>query len=161
MSNPELKLNFIVDKNESLTIAKKIIHNKNSKRKKLKLNRNEYQETVLKWTLFKYLQPAEDNPLNSEFFPLPPSNSLNNGLSADLILKYLNSNSVFNFYKLKKNDKLNIRMEYKHPEMYRKSRPFIGDYISFIFKIEWEINKGFDHIYNSYKLLNEGIIIID
>lgn len=161
MSNSELKLNFVVDKNEVTTTEKKIIHNKNSRRNKIKLSRDEYQETVMKWSLFEYLQPVKDNPLNTEFFPLSSSKSLKNGLSADSILKYLNSNLVFDFYELKENDKLNIRMEYKHPEMYRKSRPFVGDFLSFIFKKEWEINEGFDHIHNSYKELNEGKIIID
>ena len=160
MSNPELKLNFVVDEKET-TIEKKIIHNKNSRRNKIKLSRDEYQETIIKWSLSEYIQPVEDNPLNSEFFPMPSSKSLNNGLSADSILKLLNSNLVFDFYQPKENDKLNIRMEYKHPEMYRKSRPYIGDFISFIFKIEWEINKGLDHIHNSYKQLSEGEIIID
>ncbi|WP_299229671.1 hypothetical protein [uncultured Psychroserpens sp.] len=161
MSNPELKLNFVVDKNEVTTTEKKIVHNKNSRRNKIKLNRDEYQETVIKWSLSKYLQPVKENPLNTEFFPISSSKSLSNGLSADSILKYLNSNLVFDFYELKENDKLNIRMEYKHPEMYRKSRPYIGNFISFIFKMEWEINKGFDHIHNSYTELNEGKIIIE
>lgn len=161
MSNSKLKLNFVVEKNEITTTEKKIIHNKNSRRNKIKISKDEYQKTVIKWSLYKYLQPPGDNPLNIEFFPLSSSKSLNNGLSADSILKYLNSNLVFDFYELKENDKLDIRMEYKHPEVYRKSRPFIGNFISFIFKEEWKINEEFEHIHNSYKELNGGKIIID
>ena len=156
-----MKLNFIVDKKEDTSTEKKVIHNKNSRRNKIKLSKGDYEQTLIKWVLFKYVGPKEVNPMDSEFFPTPSSKCLNNGLSADSILKLLNSSLVFDFYQPKENDKLNIRMEYKHPEMYRKSRPYIGDFISLIFRKKWEINKGFEHIHNSYIELNEGEIITD
>ena len=161
MSKSELKLNFIIDENETSTIEKKIVHHKNSRRNKVKLSREEYNKTIIIWYLFEYLHPVEDDPMNIEFFPMPSSESLNNELSAKTIVNYINSNSVFDFYQPKENDKLNIMMEYKHPKIYNKSRPFIGNFISFIFKEEWQVNNGFDHINNCYKDLKKGKLIIN
>ncbi len=156
MSNPELKFYFKIDKKETLTVEKKTTYNKTSRKNKVKLSKEEYEETIIKWDLFEFLHTKD------EHFGMPwsSSKSLNNGLSANSILKYLNSNLVFDFYTPKENDNLMIRMEYKHPETNRKSRPFIGDFISLIFKREWEINKGFEHIDNSYKEIEQGELII-
>ncbi len=53
-----------------------------------------------------------------------------------------------------------ILMEYKHPIIRRKPRPLINNFISFIFKKEWVINEGFEHINHSHKEIKEGEIII-
>ena len=154
-------MDFVVDKKETSTVEKKIIHNKNSRRNKIKLSREEYNKTIMTWYLFEYLHPVEDDPMNIEFFPLTSSECLNNGWSANTILNYIKSNSIFDFYQVKENDKLKIVMKYKHPKMYNKSRPYIGNFISFIFKEEeWQIDNGFDHIYNCYKDLKKGKLII-
>ncbi|WP_298417402.1 hypothetical protein [uncultured Kordia sp.] len=160
MLNPELKIIFEVKANETSIIEQKVIHNKNSRKNKIKLSKEEYEETLIKWCLFKYVQPLNDNLFNTEFFPLTPSEVLNNGLSANFIANYLNSNLVFDFYQPKENDKLTIRMEYKLSEINRKSRPYIGDFISLIFTKEWKINKNFNHIHNSYSEVKHGNLTI-
>ncbi|WP_430411256.1 hypothetical protein [Kordia sp.] len=160
MLNSELKIIFEIEENETTTIQKKLIHNKNSRRNKIKLRKEDYEETILKWCLFEYIQPVEDNPYDTAFFPLTSSEALNNGLSANSIINYLNSNLVFDFYQPKENDKLTIRMEYKFPKMYRKSRPYIGDFISLLFNTEWKINRNFDDIYASYKEVKHGKLSI-
>ena len=53
---------------------------------------------------------------------------------------------------------LNISMEYLYATINNKSRPYIGNYLSFIYKDEWLINKGFEHIDNIYEIISEGII---
>jgi hypothetical protein len=153
--NPELKFNFIIELGETPIVDDKIIHNKNSRRNKIRLSKDEYQETTIKWTLFEFSHK------NDEHFGMPwsSSKSLNNGLSASSILKYLNSNLVFDFYQLKENDKLNIRMEYIHREMH-KPRPIIDNYLSFVFKEEWKLNKDFETIDYSYRELKNGELVI-
>ncbi|WBX77979.1 hypothetical protein PG911_06905 [Tenacibaculum ovolyticum] len=153
-------LNFKIEEDKNLAIEEKIVHNKKSRKNKIKLSRNEYQETIIKWVLFEYLHPVESNHLESEFFPLCSSKFLNNGVTVKSILLYLNSNIVFDFYRPKENDKINIRMEYKYSEVKKKSRPYIGDFISLILKEEWEINENFEHINNCYQELKKGKLII-
>lgn len=58
---------------------------------------------------------------------------LNNGFSAEKILNLLNSKPLFENYLPKENDFLKIWLEYKHPVIHNKSRPYIGDFISFIY----------------------------
>ena len=160
MLESELKLDFIVDTKEASTSFNKIIHNKKSRRNKTKLSKDEYQKTIIKWSLSQYVHPVKYDPFNAEFFPFTSSKFLNNGLSADSILIYLNSNLVFDFYEPKQNDKLTIKMEYKHPQKHRKSRPYIDDFIILIFNKKWEINEGFNHIDNVYKQIAEGESIV-
>lgn len=155
MSNPELDFVFKIEKTETSLVEKKIIHNKNSRRNKIKLSKDEYQRTIIKWSLFEFLNEKQEH----FGMPLSSSESLNNGLSATSILKYLNSNLVFDFYQLKENDKLNIRMEYIHREMH-KPRPLIDNYLSFVFKEVWKLNKDFETIDFSYRELKNGELII-
>lgn len=157
-----MEINFVfeTEKNDTFIIDNKIIHNKKSRKNKVKFDRNRYKETTIKWYLFKYISPVEFDSFNSEFFPWPSSNSLANGLTVESILLFLNSNFNFGNYKLKKLDKLKIYMDYKHPIIKKKSRPPIDDFISLIFEEKWMINEGFDHIDNNYKELMKGEIII-
>ncbi|MGD1319943.1 hypothetical protein [Chryseobacterium sp. 2R14A] len=87
-------------------------------------------------------------------------NKLNNGLLAENILTLLNSEIIFENYLPKENDFLKIWLEYKHAKNHNKSRPYIGDFISFIYNKEWKINNGFDHINFEYEILQEGEIKI-
>lgn len=160
MLNSELKFNFIIEKNEAPIIEGKIVHNKNSRKNKIPLSKIEYQEIIIKWSLCEYLGPVEENPMSSSFFPLSSTKKLNNGLSASSMLKQLNSNLVFDNYILKEHDHLKIYLEYKHPKKNNKPRPFIDGFISFIFKNEWILNEGFDHLNKLDEVVQFGKVII-
>ena len=96
-------------------------------------------------------------------------------IDTNAVLKYLNSNLDFEFYEFKLNDVLEIRLEYKHPEIYNKSyknghityvfvtdmneRRYHCNYISFRFENEWKINDSFDCIDKAYEEISEGYVV--
>lgn len=51
-------------------------------------------------------------------------------------------------------------MEYIHPETNKKTRPYIGNVISFFFDKTWHINSGYEQIGNNYYDLINGILVI-
>jgi hypothetical protein len=138
--------------NQSLAV----VHNKHNRKNRFKLTKNEYEETRVRWSLSKFLRKTVYNPNDCEFIPMSSSDMLSNGLSNNEVLKHLNSDISFDNYIPQDNDYLKIWQEFKHPEMYKKSRPFIENYISFIFKGEWHCNTGFEHIDNVYEDVFEG-----
>lgn len=147
----------IIDK-EPIVNAE-IIHNKNARKNRIKLSKAEYEETFMEWTLSKYIKKIEYDINNSEFFPMSSSRELSNGVSAESVLKAINSDLVFENLP-EPNDRLSIRMDYLHPTINNKTRPYIGKFISFIYKTEWFIDEGFEHIDNIYETIQEGLLII-
>ncbi len=137
-----------------------IIHNKNTRKNKEKIGREEYLKTSLKWDFRKYDGKIIHNSSDCEFFPMSSSKELNNGLSAESITEFNNKNETFEHFEIGKYDQLIIRMNYVYPEMYRKRRPYIGSFISLIFEVEWNINTGFDHIEYHYKDIASGELIV-
>ena len=157
MTNINRYLFWINNKEESDIKSTELIRNKNSRKNKLKLSKTDYEETKIEWTLFKYIKELEYDSNGCEFLPESPSQQLNNGISAASILEIINSDLIFE-YLPQRNDMLNISMEYLYATINNKSRPYIGNYLSFIYKDEWLINKGFEHIDNIYEIISEGII---
>ena len=80
-----------MDENNLENDKGQINHYKNSRRNRIKLKDIDYEETEIKWNLSKYLGASETNPLDAEYFPWSSSNKLNNGLSADELIKFLGS----------------------------------------------------------------------
>jgi len=152
------KIEFIIKDGSSSTNQEEIIHNKNSRRYKLKLTTSQYYETTIFWNLSS--SKLRDD-LGFEFYQYQSSrHKLNNGLLAETIVSLLNSTKIFGNYSAQKNDFLKIWLEYKHPIMHNKPRPYIGDFISFIYNQEWKLNDGFDHTDFEYETLIEGEIQI-
>ncbi|WP_160136203.1 hypothetical protein [Chryseobacterium sp. c4a] len=147
-------ITFILKKAENIIDNKESIHHKNSKKNKINLSRLQYEKTTILWKLSKFLRKEEDNGIDFQY--QSSSSQLNNGLSYESMLSLLNSQSVFENYQPKENDCLAIWMEYKHTEINKKTRPYIGNYISFIYSGTWKLNKGFEHLYNLYETLYEG-----
>lgn len=156
----ELKRNieFIIKKQNSKINQENIIHNKNSRVNKIKLSSAEYNETLILWTLSQFQRKMQYDGIDWQY--QSSRNTLNNGLLAETVLSVLNSVIIFANYSPQKNDFLKIWLEYKHPTTHNKSRPYIGDYISFIYNEEWKINNGYDHIDFEYETLQEGEIKI-
>ncbi|SDG26841.1 hypothetical protein [Epilithonimonas hungarica] len=134
-----------------------VVHNKNSRKNRIQLTKTEYEEIIIEWRLSKYVKQVEYDINSCEFFPISPSEELNNGISAESILEFINSNLIFD-YLPQNNDMLKISMKYVHPTIHRKRRPYIGNYISFIYKNKWSINEGFEHIDNIYETVQEGYL---
>lgn len=139
-----------------------IIHNKNNRRNKIKLSKNEYEETILKWRLSEFVKKKEYDPDECSFTPISSSDFLSNGLSCDKIIGFINTDLIFENYLPQENDFLKIWLEYKHPEIHRKGRPIIDRaYLSFIFSEKWIKNEGFDHIDNIYEEIFGGEILLE
>ncbi|KQR92505.1 hypothetical protein ASG01_11340 [Chryseobacterium sp. Leaf180] len=154
-------MNFKITENKSLFKRElPVIHNKNNRQNKIRFTKSEYEETILKWSLSKYINERTYNSDDSEFFPMSSSEKLQNGLTSDDILNYINNNIIFENYEPQEQDFLKIWLEYIHPEIHRKSRPYISNYMSFIYSGEWFSNKGFDHLDNVYEDLFEGEIFL-
>ncbi|MBM6499243.1 hypothetical protein H9X54_008000 [Flavobacterium macrobrachii] len=136
-----------------------IIHHKNSRKNKKVFNRNEYESKEILWSLQKYIGEEIYNGIDWQY--QGSAQELSNGLTALKIVSILNSDYVFDFdYEPNENDLLSIKLDYLKSTLKGKSRPFIGEYISFIFKNgKWEINNGYDHISKVYKNYKEGKII--
>lgn len=152
------KIEFIIKDGSSLTSHEEIIHNKNSRRYKLKLTTFQYHETRIFWNLSEFKRKMQYDGIDWQY--QSSRNTLNNGLLADTVLSVLNSGIIFANYSPQKNDFLKIWLEYKYPIIHNKSRPYIGDFISFIYNEEWKINNGYDHIDFEYETLQEGEIKI-
>lgn len=158
MTNSESSIDFIMKEPKVSIDDDKAIHNQNSRKNKVKLTKTQYEETSMVWKLSRFLRMEEFN--NFDFQYISSSTQLSNGLSYEPFLSLLNSKAVFENYIPQENDALSIWLEYKHSEINKKSRPYIGNYISFIYSDEWVVNKGFDHIDLEYQTLYEGEIKI-
>ncbi|MCL1673987.1 hypothetical protein ACV0BM_011490 [Elizabethkingia meningoseptica] len=158
MNSAISSIEFILNNNISEPEPKVIIHNKRSRKNRIKLNKNQYEETKIHWCLSEYVGLKEDDGFDWVYKAC--STELNNGLSAEMFQQIINSNSLFSNYTIKDNDLLTISLEYIHPIKYNKTRPYIGNYLSFIFNKVWKINSGYDHISNMYRVLQEGEIIV-
>ncbi|SIS36093.1 hypothetical protein SAMN05421768_10557 [Chryseobacterium joostei] len=154
MANSESRIDFIMKESEASMDDGKAIHNKNTRKNKIKLTKSQYEETFMLWRLSRVLKMEEYNGIDFQHKSSSPQ--LSNGLSYEPILSLLNSKVIFENYQPKENDSLSIWMEYKYAEMNKKTRPYIGNYISFIYSHEWTLNSGFDHIYSDYETLCDG-----
>ncbi len=140
--------------------VKPIIHHKNSRRNKTKitLSREEYEEIRITWKLIKFMEEQK----HEWGFPQSSAQKLSNGITVEKIVLFLNhSKKIFDFeYKPNENDLLTIGLEYTIKDIKGKySRPYIGEYISFLYNGEkWLINEGFDHLNNKYEDFKEGIL---
>lgn len=159
MTNIEYNFSFIKTDKLLLDSSAKIIHNKNSRKNRIKLSKLEYEEIEIIWTLFE----CKEEKVYGEFdFQHQSSrDKLSNGIKASQILQTLNSVNVFQNYTPKQDDYLSIRLDYIHPTKNKNNRPYIGEYISFIFTDCWNLNKGYDRINNCHEILFEGVVLID
>lgn len=148
---------FLIKPEEQSPLEATVVHNKKSRKNKINLTKTEYEETIIEWMLSKYVKQVEYDINNCEFFPISPSEELNNGISAESILEFINSNLIFD-YLPQNNDMLKISMEYVHPTINRKRRPYIGNYISFIYKNEWSIMKDLSILITFMKLLGKVLL---
>lgn len=158
MTNSESRIDFIMIEPESSIDNRKIIHNKNTGKNKIKLTKSQYEETSILWRLSRFLKMEEYIGIDFQYRSSSPQ--LTNGLSYEPILSLLNSKAIFEDYQPKENDSLLIWIEYKYAEINKKTRPYIGSYISFIYSHEWTLNNGFDSVYCDYETLCEGEIKI-
>ncbi|OCK49740.1 hypothetical protein BA768_07530 [Chryseobacterium sp. CBo1] len=158
MSKFNNNIEFIIKTQNSKVSQESIVHNKNSRRNKIKLTSAEYNDLIIIWSLSQFQRQMHYDGIEWQY--QSSRNKLNNGLLAENILTLLNSEIIFENYLPKENDFLKIWLEYKHTKNHNKSRPYIGDFISFIYNKEWKINNGFDHINFEYEILQEGEIKI-
>lgn len=160
MTQENFKLEFItVEPKNNILEDKDIIHYTNSRRNKTKiiLSGEEYEEVKIIWQLRKYI----GNEIQEWGYPRSSSQKLTNGITTEEIVKSLNHKNVFDFeYEPSQNDQLTIELVYVVGNIKGKySRPYIGDYLSFLFDGEmWKINEGYDHLNNKYQEYKEGII---
>lgn len=150
-------ISFIVKKDTSDNKGK-IVHNKNSRRHRAKLDRDQYEETIILWRLSKFMGLEEYNGFDFTYIFSNPQ--LPNGLAYQPFLTLLNSETVFEDYIPNENDSLKIWLEYVYPEKNKRYRPYLGAYLSFIYTHEWAFTDGLDHIHYEYETLYEGEIKI-
>ncbi|MDY0932509.1 hypothetical protein [Chryseobacterium sp. CFBP8996] len=158
MNESKINIEFIIKKQNPILKEKDLIHNKNSRKNKLKLTPVEYNEILIFGNLSEFKKKIQYDGIDWQY--QSSRNTLNNGLLAETVLSILNSGIIFANYSPQKNDFLKIWLEYKYPIIHNKSRPYIGDFISFIYNEEWKINNGYDHIDFEYETLQEGEIKI-
>jgi hypothetical protein len=159
MSNEKFEIEFIaIEPKIDLLEVKPLIHYKNSRRNKTVWDRSKYEEKKVVWSLNKYAGKKVYDGIDWQY--QGSSKELNEELTALKFVDKLNAENLFDFqYQPEDNDYLHIRIEYVNEEIKKKSRPYIGAYISFIFKKgKWTINEGYDHIGNDYNDFKEGII---
>ena len=135
-----------------------VVPNKNSRRNSQKLSRAEYEETQLMWRFFRFLGPAQEEEMDG--FRQGAANELANGLSSEFFLSALNRLDSLNGYYPEQQDCLYINLHYRHPEKHKKSRPYIGAYLAFIFDQQWKIETGYGGLRFRYEQLMEGYIEI-
>jgi hypothetical protein len=151
---------LIPEKNGSLS---PIIHNKKSlknKVPKIKLTKEQMEEVVIKWRLFKFVGAFKEDG-GAEFFPWASVQKLSDGITEEIIAEVLNKENVFDFdYVPAKNDYLKLVQNYTYEDINcKQNRPFIGYFISFLFDGEkWVVNQGFDHIHLIHEDFKEGIV---
>lgn len=158
MDTSKINIAFVKKISHSLQEQKEIVHNKNSRKNRVKLNLKEYNKTIIIWSLSNYKGKMEYNGIDWQY--LSSGKELNNGISYEIILPVLNSENIFENYLPKDKDILKIRLKYIHPEKDGKSRPYINNFISFVYDKEWRLNRAFEHAHNSYEIIAEGEIII-
>lgn len=161
MTNKKFEIQFITIEPKSIISneVKPIVHYKNSRRHKTVWDRNKYEEKKVVWSLHKYVEKKVDDGI---WQYRGSSEELNKELTAAKFVEELNTENLFDFeYLPEEKDYLHIRIEYVNEEIKSRSRPYIDAYISFIFKKgKWTINKGYEHIHNTYKEFKEGIVNI-
>ncbi len=137
MCDSNLKLKFCSCKTENET--SEIIHNKNSRHWKYKLDKGEYLKKEFLWTIAKYSGRAE---IAMDGMIVGPSDKLSNEVNAEFLLDELNNNlDLFDFdYLPAIGDNIIVRSKYVYPKMKNKPRPeLFGEHMSFIFRDKgWE-----------------------
>lgn len=88
------------------------------------------------------------------------ANELANGLSSETLLATLHRLDALNGYYPEPQDCLYISLSYRHPEKHKKSRPYIGAYLAFIFDQQWKIATGYEGMRFLYAQIMEGYIEI-
>ncbi|CAM4190413.1 MULTISPECIES: hypothetical protein [Flavobacterium] len=140
---------------------KPVIHNKNSRRNKIKevWNEKNYETKTIYWRLRKYSGDYIYNGL--DWHHQSSAKELNyDELTTENILPILNSKNVFDFdYLPKENDMIWMHLEYTNKQYRFKVRPILWSFISFLYKDnKWTINKGFDHIHYNFEEYKNGIV---
>lgn len=159
MTDKKLNIQFLTIETETKSVENpEIIHHKNSRKNKEVFNRNEYESKEIHWSLQKYISEEVYNGIDWQY--QGSAQELSNGLTTLSIVYILNSDYVFDFdYEPNENDLLRIKLEYLKSSFKGKSRLYIGEYISFLFKNgKWEINNGYDHISKVYENYKQGKI---
>ena len=153
----EIEFITIVPEFETSNEIQPIIHYKNSRRNKIPWDRNKYEEKKIVWSLMKYAGKSVYNGIDWR-----PQGSLKelNDLSTVKIVEKLNTKNLFDFeYFPEEKDYLYIAIEYANEEIKKRSRPYVGGHISFIFEEgKWTINAGYDQMGSVYKNFKEGIV---
>jgi hypothetical protein len=129
------------------------------RRFKLDFYENEYLELITIWYLESF-EGEQENEFGAVGMMYFPSTELENGITGEYIVNQLNSNkNLFDFeYAPKAGDKLNLRTQYLYLNFNNRSRPHIGDYLSFRFENEhWRTDKDI-YLTEIFKELASGII---
>ncbi|MDI9309762.1 MAG: hypothetical protein QM535_06070 [Limnohabitans sp.] len=164
MNPKKLEFQFIAiePQKEVILENKPIIHYKNSRRHKVKIEitREAYEEKKIVWCLSKFIRKA-DVSTDTDWVYQGSEEKLSNGLTAMELADFLNSKNPFDFdYQPQNNDLLTINLKYVVLGIKNKySRPYIGSYISLIFNDgKWNTNKGYDHLHFIYEDFKQGEI---
>ncbi len=114
-----------------------------------------YEQKSTFWWLMKGEKAKESDILWQHESSRP---ELANGISTVQIEHFLNTDYVFNFeYEPRENDFLKLRMVYRFRDFKSKPRPYIGEYVSFLFTDgKWVANKGYDHIFLDFEIFRKG-----
>ena len=112
---------------------KAVVHNKTSRRFKVKFDRNEYFKKHLVWSLRKYSH-TYNSGIDGRC--VTPVHKLTEDLTSDYLQEQLNSNNLFDFdYIPFEGDCLSIRFDYVNQEIKKKEfRPPLWEYIVFIYR---------------------------
>ncbi|GEM_PF-1965349 len=136
-----------------------VVHNKNSRKNRQQLSRAEYEAVQVMWRLTKFIGPKQVPEM--EGFRRGAVNELANGLSSEGLLATLNGLDSFNGYYPEQHDCLYVNLCYIHPVKYKKSRPYIDDYLALVFGQQWEIATGYEALGFLYEPIMGGCIEIN
>lgn len=153
----EDKIKFItVEPITEITDEITVTHNKNSRRfPKTKIDRDNYHETQLEWSLSKYIRTIPD----IDFFHLMPAKKLTDELTEEYLISELNSKNIFDFdYFPNEGDYLAVRYKYINKEIKNKYRIPL-QYMTFIYKNgSWNTGVYENEITEEFK---QGIVQIN
>jgi hypothetical protein len=147
-------------KSQELNVHQQLIYKK-TKNSKGTLQRCVYEQKKIIWILYRYKGIIEDNSIDWQY--RASSMQLDELLTAIKIVELLNAKNLFDFeYFPEENDFLMLKREYILKQIKNRSRPYIDNYISFIFKNEkWEVNQGYDHVGIHYQCFKQGTVKLD
>ncbi|AWH85424.1 hypothetical protein HYN59_09985 [Flavobacterium album] len=125
-----------------------------AKKKQKEKDKEEYLDTIYTWSLRRFLRPFHD----SWFYYNMPSKKTGNLLSAD-VMHEINTDYCYDFeYEPEEKDILVIRYDYRNSQVKGWPRPYISEYLLFVFKGQkWEED---NFMMNHYEDLYDGILYI-